>query len=80
MCQHKLHRMEKAPAPILRSVAGLSFMSMQLPQINTSPIVKIAQKHNVCYHLYVDDTQLYVMFIVRNRPTAATQLEELSKR
>ncbi len=30
--------------------------------IYNSPIGEIIEKHNICYHLYADDGQLYVAF------------------
>ena len=42
----------------------------------TSPIGKIAHKHNISYHQYVDDMQLYVVFKSGEGPSAASQLEE----
>ena len=41
----------------------------------SSPLAKIAEKHDVYYHLYADDTQLYVMFNAGDGKNAVGQLE-----
>ena len=41
----------------------------------SSPLAKIAEKHTVYYHLYADDTQLYIMFNAGDGANAVTRLE-----
>ena len=41
----------------------------------TSPIGKICEKHGVMYHLYADDTQLYVVFDLDKADEAKAKLE-----
>ena len=39
-----------------------SVLGPQLCVLHTSPIADIIKRHNLTYHLYADDTQLYVSF------------------
>ena len=54
------------PYPLECGVPQGSILEPILYLLYTSPLADILKHHNMCYHLYADDTQMYVSFVTND--------------
>ena len=64
------------PSEVTYGVPQGSVLGPIVFNLYTTPIARIMKDHTLSYHVYADDTQLYMSFQVGSHSTAVAQIEK----